>query len=130
MSKPKSLFIGNLVTLADLFCQSTGQTRASVAKALYGRGGQIDDLASGRRDLVTKSAEDALRWFSDNWPADLDWPPGIARPEPLRPAALDDPDLDLPAGAPRAIAAPEAVLLVGATSGAAVSGQPHQEAAE
>ena len=35
-----------------------------------------------------------------------------------------------PEGAPRAIAAPEAVLLVDATSGAAVSGQPHQEAAE
>ena len=36
-------------------------------------------LKQGR--VTIRSAEAALRWFSANWPADLDWPEEIDRPE-------------------------------------------------
>jgi hypothetical protein len=82
MSEAKSLIIENLVALADTFCAATGQSRAFVSKAIHGRGGQIDDLASGKRDITTRLAEGSLQWFSDNWPADLPWPVHIDRPSP------------------------------------------------
>ena len=37
-------------------------------------------LAQGR--VTIRRAERALQWLSDHWPADLDWPSGIPRPDP------------------------------------------------
>lgn len=80
VSDVKSRTIEKLICLADIYCAATGQTRASLAKAIHGRGGQIDDLAAGLRDLTTRVAEDAFQWFSDHWPAETDWPDTIERP--------------------------------------------------
>lgn len=90
----KSVIIGNLVLLATTYCDATGRSRSAVSKIIHGRGGQIDDLASGHRDLTTGVAEGALRWFSDNWPAGLEWPAGIDRPQPQPAATLDPNDAD------------------------------------
>lgn len=98
--------------LADIYCEATGNTRASVARVIHGRGGQIDDLATGRRDLMTRSAEDALQWFSDNWPVDRAWPADIHRPPAFK-SPTQDADRVSPA------APEEADLLM--TSGAAIS---------
>jgi hypothetical protein len=81
-SDAKSVIIRNLVALADIYCAATGRSRSSVAKEIHGRGGHIDDLEAGRRDLTTTVAEIALNWFSTNWPDDAVWPDEIARPFP------------------------------------------------
>lgn len=83
----KSLLISNLIVLADTYCAKAQQSRASVAKAIFGRGGHLDDLASGRRDLATGTFEKAVQWFSANWPGDACWPATIRRPAPVREAA-------------------------------------------
>ena len=41
------------------------------------------DLRSGERSGCTlQTYERVLRWFSDHWPADLEWPSDIPRPAP------------------------------------------------
>jgi hypothetical protein len=77
----KSALIENLVKVADAYCAATGQSRASVAKTIFGRGGHFDDLANGVRDLATGTHERALAWFAGNWPEDAAWPADIARPD-------------------------------------------------
>lgn len=88
MAEAKSSLILVLVGVADAYCAATGQSRAAVAKATLGRGGQIDALESGKRDLATGTFEKAMRWFSANWPADAQWPAGVARPETV--AGVED----------------------------------------
>jgi len=46
------------------------------------------DLRRGhRRGCTLQTYERAIRYFSDHWPADLDWPADIPRPAPRKDAA-------------------------------------------
>jgi len=47
---------------------------------LSGKGNFLDKLMNGG-DTHTKTADRVLRWFSDNWPADLEWPADVPRPQ-------------------------------------------------
>lgn len=47
-----------------------------------GRGSFFVDLQSGRRQCQTGTYERIVQWFSDHWPADLEWPSDIPRPAP------------------------------------------------
>lgn len=49
-------------------------------------------LSGGRRlamieaggDIGTERFERAMQWFSDNWPAEADWPKDVPRPDPTK----------------------------------------------
>lgn len=69
-----------LLTIADLYAEASGIGRKRVSTVVLNGGGKLDAIAKGR-DLTTGSFERAMTWFSRNWPADLDWPAHIDRPE-------------------------------------------------
>lgn len=97
----KSKLIGQLLTVADEFCSATGMTRASLAKTLFGRGGHIDDLHAGLRDLATGTLERAMLWLSANWPDEVAWPDDIVRPSQDADSVTSGPDAaDLKASGP------------------------------
>jgi hypothetical protein len=79
-AEAKSKLIADLLVVADSYCATGAVTRASLSKTLFGRGGHLDDLASGARDLATGTFERAMLWMSANWPAATEWPSGIPRP--------------------------------------------------
>lgn len=76
----KSAIVSQLVLAADAYCAGSGTSRNAVSKQLFDRGGQIDALAAGRRDVNTATFERAMKWLSDNWPADTAWPDDVDRP--------------------------------------------------
>lgn len=76
----KSEAINHLVLVCDAHCAASGGSRGALSKHLFDRGGQIDALAAGKRDLQTATLERAMQWLSDNWPGDAEWPKGVARP--------------------------------------------------
>lgn len=82
LAKPKSILIHRLIVVAEAHCAASGQSRASVAKTIFGRGGHFEDLESGARDLATGTFEKAMAWFSANWPEGAEWPEGVERPQP------------------------------------------------
>ncbi|MCX2696372.1 hypothetical protein [Ochrobactrum chromiisoli] len=61
----KSRLIENLISEADRYCDLAGVSRSSVSKALFGRGGHIDDLIAGKRDLSTGIFERAMNWLKE-----------------------------------------------------------------
>ena len=65
MSSVKSRLIEDLISKADRYCELAGVSRASVSKALFGRGGHIDDLIAGKRDLSTGIFERAMGCLKD-----------------------------------------------------------------
>lgn len=81
LPETKSAIVSQLVLVADAFCAGSGASRNAVSKQLFDRGGQIDALAAGRRDVNTATFERAMKWLSDNWPADAAWPDDVDRPE-------------------------------------------------
>ena len=53
---------------------------------VFGKGDFFRKMAAGG-DCRTRTAVRVVEWFSDNWPADLEWPRDIARPTPSKRAA-------------------------------------------
>ncbi|WP_167382788.1 hypothetical protein [Brucella rhizosphaerae] len=65
MSSVKSRLIEDLISEADRYCELAGVSRSSVSKTLFGRGGHIDDLIAGKRDLSTGIFERAMGWLKE-----------------------------------------------------------------
>lgn len=68
-----------LIRLSETYCQAVGLSRSRVSTIVFNDGKTLDRIAAGG-DLNTRSYEKAIRWFSENWPADLAWPEGVERP--------------------------------------------------
>lgn len=68
----KSRLIENLISEADRYCDLAGVSRSSVSKVLFGRGGHIDDLIAGKRDLSTGIFERAMNWLKEQSCSALD----------------------------------------------------------
>jgi len=76
MSNP----ISQLIEISNLYCAATARTRSAVSKRVFNDGKVIDKLHAGG-DLTTSRHQMALRWFSANWPENVQWPSDIDRPQ-------------------------------------------------
>lgn len=71
--------ISDLLLVSDAFCAATGMGRKRLSTLMLQRGARLDELAGGG-DLGTRTWAKAMRWLSDNWPDDVEWPEGVKRP--------------------------------------------------
>jgi hypothetical protein len=71
--------IHHLIQLAETLATHGGVTHFAISMRALGKGDFFKNLKEGR-DCRTATANKVLQWFSDNWPADLEWPRAIARP--------------------------------------------------
>jgi hypothetical protein len=74
--------ISSLLTLCDTFGTHTGRRRATVSTILFNDGDKLEGLAGGR-DIGVNRLDRAIRDLSRMWPADLEWPENILRPDPV-----------------------------------------------
>lgn len=70
-----------LLLVADTYCAAVKRSRARVSTRIFQSGSRLDGIADGK-DLVTKSYETAMSWFSANWPEGVEWPADVERPAP------------------------------------------------
>lgn len=75
-----------LIAVADAYCDARRLSRSRVSTIVFNAGAALDRIASGR-DLNTGNWERAMRWFSENWPSDAEWPVAVERPAPSTEAA-------------------------------------------
>ena len=68
-----------LIAVSDSYAAHRGLSRARVSTIVFSSGMSLDRIAAGR-DLNTGSWERAMRWFSENWPDDAEWPADVPRP--------------------------------------------------
>lgn len=76
-----------LIHVANLYAKET-DTRgrngeislAGISTKIFNDGKTLARVLAGG-DVTTGSFERAIRWFSENWPADVEWPPTVLRPE-------------------------------------------------
>lgn len=70
----------HLLCLCDAYAEKLNISHWRVAFLVRGDGQFFKRLREGKGCTVT-TAEKSMRWFSDNWPGDLDWPDGVPRPD-------------------------------------------------
>ena len=68
-----------LITLAETMAAHHGVTHFAISMRALGKGDFFKKLMAGG-DCRTATATRVLARFSDNWPADLEWPRDIPRP--------------------------------------------------
>ena len=69
-----------LISLADTLAAHRGVTHFAISMRALGKGDFFKKLKSGGGCTI-RTAEKVVQWFGDNWPADLEWPRSIPRPE-------------------------------------------------
>ena len=70
-----------LVTVAIRYAAAKDLKLPTVSAMVLNAGHRLGDLASEASDITTVTFEAAMRWFSERWPDDVEWPAGIARPK-------------------------------------------------
>jgi hypothetical protein len=70
----------NLRTVGGLFCSKTKLAPSTVWARAAKDARFLSRVESGK-GFTVKTYDTAIRWFSDNWPADMDWPVGVERPQ-------------------------------------------------
>lgn len=76
-----------LIDLAERYAAHRGIKLATVSTYAAQDGKYFKNLKAGAGCTLRKASA-LVAWFSDNWPADLEWPRDIPRPaKPKREAA-------------------------------------------
>jgi hypothetical protein len=68
-----------LLLTARTFADARGLSLARVGTLVANDGKFFTRLAAGR-DCTTGMFDKTLRWFAEQWPAELPWPEGVERP--------------------------------------------------
>lgn len=71
--------IQHLLTVADVYREALGIEDKTVSSRVFDDSKKLTALRSGS-DLTVSRFNDALRWFSANWPDDAEWPTSVSRP--------------------------------------------------
>jgi hypothetical protein len=75
--------IAALLELARSYAAHESVKLTTVSSRVFNDGKKLSALEAGG-DLHSRRLHDAMQWLSANWPADLDWPAEIPRPEPAK----------------------------------------------
>jgi len=70
-----------LTTLSEMLAKHLHRSEATISAWITGHARLFSRLRSGQ-GCNAHTYQDALVWFSSNWPNDLEWPSDIPRPTP------------------------------------------------
>lgn len=76
----------NLVRLGQAYARHRGLELSTVSTYAARDGKWLGSLMN-RSSCTIRKAIVVTQWFSDHWPADLEWPADIPRPTPKKEAA-------------------------------------------
>jgi hypothetical protein len=102
----------DLIRVADAYAVAAGVEEKTVSHRVFGDSKKLTAIRAGK-DITVRRLNDALAWFSTNWPQNAIWPKSVTRPfrpDPLQgdgaaPRAGEAASLDVGAGE-EAVASP------------------------
>jgi hypothetical protein len=71
--------IADLISIVDEYRRVTGTEDRTVSSRVFADSKKLGALRSGA-DITTSRFNDAVMWFSENWPNGAVWPVGLDRP--------------------------------------------------
>lgn len=72
--------IAHLLALADAFQKGSALSDTTLSFRMFKDSKKLAALRSGS-DITTGRFNDAVQWFSDNWPEGAVWPSDVPRPK-------------------------------------------------
>jgi hypothetical protein len=78
--------IAHLLSLADAFQQAAPVSDTTLSFRIFRDSKKLGALRAGS-DITTGRFNDAIVWFSENWPASAVWPVAVPRPSMTETAA-------------------------------------------
>lgn len=72
----------HLILLIEIYAEAKGISPSHVGTLLFSSGAKYRELKEGR-DITVGRLEAAVSWLDSNWPEDVPWPEGMARPSLL-----------------------------------------------
>lgn len=73
-----------LLKLVDLYCRHSKLSRSTVSDRFIDNSAVLDRVASNLSDINTSTFERVVQAISDDWPANVEWPEFIERPQTAR----------------------------------------------
>jgi len=73
-------FTEQLVTVARAYAEGSGVSLSVVSHRVFDDSKRLPLVEEGGASVTLRRAEQALEWFSDNWPDGVSWPPDVVRP--------------------------------------------------
>lgn len=71
----------NLTVLATLYGEAKKLELVTVARHATGDWRFFDRVSNGKASFTAKKYDSIVGWFAANWPAGLEWPVAVSRPE-------------------------------------------------
>lgn len=71
--------ISSFLVLVEAYCRAAGIAEATLSSRVFRDGKRLAQIREGA-DVGARRLEAAVRWLSENWPAEFDWPSEIERP--------------------------------------------------
>jgi hypothetical protein len=75
--------VDQLLKVSDAYANARRLSLSTVSTRVLGDGKRLPALVNGA-DISVRRFEQAMQWFSDNWPDDGRWPAAVQRPKPKR----------------------------------------------
>lgn len=69
----------DLLAIVDAFAVATGTSDTTISSRVFSDSKKLDAMRRGA-SITLRRANEALKWFSDNWPESADWPANVNRP--------------------------------------------------
>ncbi len=78
----EKLLATHLTELSTRYAKAMGVSLATLSERAAGDWRFFKQVADGSLNFRIRSYDRAMAWFSDNWPADAEWPSDVPRPQP------------------------------------------------
>ncbi|MEO1974780.1 MAG: hypothetical protein ABGX15_01365 [Paracoccaceae bacterium] len=73
------MYLQDLLSLSEAYCAHVERSEATVSNQITTHARLFKRLREGKGCNVSTYLA-AMKWFSENWPLDLEWPIGTPRP--------------------------------------------------
>lgn len=74
--------IERLLSIVDAYAAHEQIPLTTVSSRVFNDAKKLTALVSGGADIYSRRLEQAIVWFSKNWPEGAEWPEGVERPDP------------------------------------------------
>lgn len=71
----------NLLRCAAVYAEAKEIGLSTLGRLAAGDWRFFDNLNKDDKTFTARKYDEVVKWFSDNWPADKDWPKDLVRPE-------------------------------------------------